>query len=90
MSSSSRALLLTLTLVLYIVDTASAETLCGGELVEALQFVCEDRDFYFTGEFRRHTRVCDTMGHLFASKVIAPREAYQSPQHQHSQARRPH
>ncbi|KPP62028.1 hypothetical protein Z043_119816, partial [Scleropages formosus] len=27
---------------------ASAETLCGGELVDALQFVCEDRGFYFS------------------------------------------
>uniref|UniRef100_A0A1A8FBM6 Insulin-like growth factor 2 n=1 Tax=Nothobranchius korthausae TaxID=1143690 RepID=A0A1A8FBM6_9TELE len=48
MSSSSRALLLALTLTFYIVDTASAETLCGGELVDALQFVCEDRGFYFS------------------------------------------
>lgn len=29
-------------------DVASAETLCGGELVDALQFVCEDRGFYFS------------------------------------------
>ncbi|XP_072527151.1 insulin-like growth factor 2a [Salminus brasiliensis] len=27
---------------------ASAETLCGGELVDTLQFVCEDRGFYFS------------------------------------------
>ncbi|KAL1247812.1 hypothetical protein QQF64_023188 [Cirrhinus molitorella] len=29
-------------------EVASAETLCGGELVDALQFVCEDRGFYFS------------------------------------------
>nr|AAW29441.1 insulin-like growth factor 2 [Dicentrarchus labrax] len=48
MSSSSRALLFALALALYVVEIASAETLCGGELVDALQFVCEDRGFYFS------------------------------------------
>ncbi|XP_031138762.1 insulin-like growth factor 2b [Sander lucioperca] len=48
MSSSSRALLFALSLALYAVEIASAETLCGGELVDALQFVCEDRGFYFS------------------------------------------
>uniref|UniRef100_A0A1A7YDJ5 Insulin-like growth factor 2 n=1 Tax=Iconisemion striatum TaxID=60296 RepID=A0A1A7YDJ5_9TELE len=48
MSSSSRALLFALAFTLYVVDMASAETLCGGELVDALQFVCEDRGFYFS------------------------------------------
>ncbi|XP_061773724.1 insulin-like growth factor 2b [Nerophis ophidion] len=48
MSSSSRALLFALTLSLYVVEMTSAETLCGGELVDALQFVCEDRGFYFS------------------------------------------
>ncbi|XP_030281828.1 insulin-like growth factor 2 [Sparus aurata] len=48
MSSSSRALLFALALTLYVVEVASAETLCGGELVDALQFVCEDRGFYFS------------------------------------------
>lgn len=48
MSSSSRAVLFALTLALYVVQVASAETLCGGELVDALQFVCEDRGFYFS------------------------------------------
>lgn len=48
MSSSSRALLFALALTLYVVEMASAETLCGGELVDALQFVCEDRGFYFS------------------------------------------
>uniref|UniRef100_G3PAT8 Insulin n=1 Tax=Gasterosteus aculeatus aculeatus TaxID=481459 RepID=G3PAT8_GASAC len=43
-----RALLLALALALYVVEMASAETLCGGELVDALQFVCEDRGFYFS------------------------------------------
>ncbi|KAM9352032.1 insulin-like growth factor 2 [Symphorus nematophorus] len=48
MSSSSGALLFALALTLYVVEVASAETLCGGELVDALQFVCEDRGFYFS------------------------------------------
>lgn len=48
MSSSSRALLFALALTLYVEEIASAETLCGGELVDALQFVCEDRGFYFS------------------------------------------
>uniref|UniRef100_A0A3B4GCD6 Insulin-like growth factor 2 n=1 Tax=Pundamilia nyererei TaxID=303518 RepID=A0A3B4GCD6_9CICH len=48
MSSTSRALLFALALTLYVVEMASAETLCGGELVDALQFVCEDRGFYFS------------------------------------------
>ncbi|KAF3854590.1 LOW QUALITY PROTEIN: insulin-like growth factor 2b [Gymnodraco acuticeps] len=48
MSSSSRVLLFALALALYAVEIASAETLCGGELVDALQFVCEDRGFYFS------------------------------------------
>ncbi|CAJ1057381.1 PREDICTED: insulin-like growth factor II isoform X2 [Xyrichtys novacula] len=48
MSSFSRALLFALALTLYVVEMSSAETLCGGELVDALQFVCEDRGFYFS------------------------------------------
>ncbi|XP_060931802.1 insulin-like growth factor 2b isoform X2 [Limanda limanda] len=48
MSSSGRVLLLALALALCAVDMSSAETLCGGELVDALQFVCEDRGFYFS------------------------------------------
>ncbi|XP_072291675.1 insulin-like growth factor II isoform X2 [Eucyclogobius newberryi] len=53
MSSSSRALLFALALALYVVEMASAETLCGGELVDALQFVCEDRGFYFSRPMNR-------------------------------------
>ncbi|XP_055790924.1 insulin-like growth factor 2b [Salvelinus fontinalis] len=48
MSSSNRVLVIALALTLYIVEVATAETLCGGELVDALQFVCEDRGFYFS------------------------------------------
>ncbi|MEQ2198176.1 Insulin-like growth factor II [Xenoophorus captivus] len=48
MCATSRALLFALTLTLYVVEMASAETLCGGELVDALQFVCENRGFYFS------------------------------------------
>ncbi|KAG8438149.1 hypothetical protein GDO86_008730 [Hymenochirus boettgeri] len=44
-------LLVFLTVFLYILDSARAyaatETLCGGELVDTLQFVCGDRGFYF-------------------------------------------
>ncbi|XP_017571918.1 insulin-like growth factor 2a [Pygocentrus nattereri] len=35
---------------------ASAETLCGGELVDTLQFVCEDRGFYFSRPYRSNSR----------------------------------
>lgn len=38
---------------------------------------------------KAHTTQRDTMGRLFTSKVIAPQEAFQSPQHQCSQAGRP-
>ncbi|XP_051975788.1 insulin-like growth factor II [Xyrauchen texanus] len=34
-------------LSLYAFEVASAETLCGGELVDALQFVCDGKGFYF-------------------------------------------
>lgn len=57
MSSSSRSLLFALALTLYAVEMTSAETLCGGELVDALQFVCEDRGFYFS-TFVRALRNC--------------------------------
>ncbi|KAJ3596088.1 hypothetical protein NHX12_002497, partial [Muraenolepis orangiensis] len=40
MSWSSRALVFALAMTLYMFQVASAETLCGGELVDALQFVC--------------------------------------------------
>ncbi|XP_015282100.1 PREDICTED: insulin-like growth factor II [Gekko japonicus] len=52
MCTSKRVLLLALTFLAYVVDSASAyshaETLCGGELVDTLQFVCGDRGFYFS------------------------------------------
>ncbi|KAJ8252597.1 hypothetical protein COCON_G00219090 [Conger conger] len=48
MSLSSRVLIFTVALTMYVVDAGSGETLCGGELVDALQFVCEDRGFYFS------------------------------------------
>lgn len=52
MCTSRRILLLALTFLAYTVDSASAygapETLCGGELVDTLQFVCGDRGFYFS------------------------------------------
>ncbi|XP_044281795.1 insulin-like growth factor II [Varanus komodoensis] len=52
MCTSWRILLLALTFLAYMVDSVSAygpaETLCGGELVDTLQFVCGDRGFYFS------------------------------------------
>ncbi|XP_061466143.1 insulin-like growth factor II [Rhineura floridana] len=52
MCTSRRILLLVLTFLAYTVDSVSAygapETLCGGELVDTLQFVCGDRGFYFS------------------------------------------
>nr|XP_028589586.1 insulin-like growth factor II isoform X2 [Podarcis muralis] len=52
MCTSRRILLLALTFLAYTVDSVSAygapETLCGGELVDTLQFVCGDRGFYFS------------------------------------------
>ncbi|KAJ7998093.1 hypothetical protein DPEC_G00218980 [Dallia pectoralis] len=48
MCSSGRVLFIALAVTLCLVEVASAETLCGGELVDALQFVCEDRGFYFS------------------------------------------
>ncbi|MGH0127214.1 UNVERIFIED_CONTAM: hypothetical protein FKN15_074549 [Acipenser sinensis] len=52
MSTSRQLLVFTIALTVYIVDVAnsiaSAETLCGGELVDTLQFVCGDRGFYFS------------------------------------------
>ncbi|XP_007424293.1 insulin-like growth factor II [Python bivittatus] len=52
MCTSRRILLLILTFLAYTIDSVSAyspaETLCGGELVDTLQFVCGDRGFYFS------------------------------------------
>ncbi|XP_076967940.1 insulin-like growth factor 1 isoform X1 [Tamandua tetradactyla] len=46
--SSSQLFYLTLCLLtLTSAATAGPETLCGAELVDALQFVCGDRGFYF-------------------------------------------
>ncbi|KAG9352423.1 hypothetical protein JZ751_020837 [Albula glossodonta] len=48
MPASNRVLMFTMALALYFAEVASAETLCGGELVDALQFVCGDKGFYFS------------------------------------------
>ncbi|XP_042197411.1 insulin-like growth factor II isoform X1 [Callorhinchus milii] len=49
MSPSRRLLFISITLTVYIVDGITAtETLCGGELVDTLQFVCGERGFYFS------------------------------------------
>ncbi|XP_066522924.1 insulin-like growth factor 2b [Hoplias malabaricus] len=52
-STLSRLLLCALALSLCVFEVAAAETLCGGELVDALQFVCEDRGFYFSRPISR-------------------------------------
>lgn len=60
MCTSRRILLLALTFLAYTVDSTSAygtaETLCGGELVDTLQFVCGDRGFYFSRPVGRNNR----------------------------------
>ncbi|KAM9147176.1 insulin-like growth factor 2 [Pangshura tecta] len=60
MCASRRILLLALTFLAYTVDSTSAygtaETLCGGELVDTLQFVCGDRGFYFSRPVGRNNR----------------------------------
>lgn len=52
MCAARRMLLLLLAFLAYALDSATAygtaETLCGGELVDTLQFVCGDRGFYFS------------------------------------------
>lgn len=47
--SSSHVFYLALCLLTFTSSaTAGPETLCGAELVDALQFVCGDRGFYFS------------------------------------------
>ncbi|XP_062845577.1 insulin-like growth factor 2a [Trichomycterus rosablanca] len=55
MTSTCRLLLFTVALSLYS-SQVSAETLCGGELVDTLQFVCGDRGFYFSRPYRSNGR----------------------------------
>uniref|UniRef100_A0A8B9HF48 Insulin-like growth factor 2 n=1 Tax=Astyanax mexicanus TaxID=7994 RepID=A0A8B9HF48_ASTMX len=55
MSSSGGVWLLAVVVALCS-SRASAETLCGGELVDTLQFVCEDRGFYFSRPYRSNSR----------------------------------
>lgn len=55
MTSSCRLLLFTVAMSLYS-SQVSAETLCGGELVDTLQFVCGDRGFYFSRPYRSNGR----------------------------------
>lgn len=49
--SSTQMLVRVLLFFFCVFEMAAAETLCGGELVDALQFVCEDRGFYFSKYF---------------------------------------
>ncbi|XP_053304796.1 insulin-like growth factor II [Spea bombifrons] len=60
MSDTRHLLLLLFTFLVYTLDSAKAygtpETLCGGELVDTLQFVCGDRGFYFSRSSGRSNR----------------------------------
>ncbi|KAM8939200.1 insulin-like growth factor 2 [Pelodytes ibericus] len=60
MSVTRHLLLLLFTFLAYTLDSAKAygtpETLCGGELVDTLQFVCGDRGFYFSRNNGRSNR----------------------------------
>ncbi|NP_001082128.1 insulin-like growth factor II-A precursor [Xenopus laevis] len=60
MSVMRHLFLLSITFLVYTLDSAKAyratETLCGGELVDTLQFVCGDRGFYFSTNNGRSNR----------------------------------
>ncbi|XP_075423026.1 insulin-like growth factor 2 isoform X1 [Ascaphus truei] len=60
MSVTWHLLLLAFAFLAYTLDSAkaygTAETLCGGELVDTLQFVCGDRGFYFSRSNGRSNR----------------------------------
>ncbi|XP_067115862.1 insulin-like growth factor II [Osmerus mordax] len=62
MSSSSLVPVFALTMTLYIVEMASAETLCGGELVDVLQFVCKARGFHFSRPGRASNKRSQNQG----------------------------
>ncbi|XP_072890184.1 insulin-like growth factor 2 isoform X1 [Hemitrygon akajei] len=57
-SSSMKPLciLLVLTACLRASNSRTAETLCGGDLVDTLQFICADRGFYFVSKMGRRSR----------------------------------
>ncbi|XP_062919477.1 insulin-like growth factor I [Mobula hypostoma] len=48
--------LLVLTACLRVSSSRTAETLCGGDLVDTLQFICADRGFYFVSKMGRRSR----------------------------------
>ncbi|XP_048401839.1 insulin-like growth factor II [Stegostoma tigrinum] len=49
MSPCRQLLFISIAFTMYIIDgVTAAETLCGGELVDTLQFVCGERGFYFS------------------------------------------
>ncbi|KAL2088562.1 hypothetical protein ACEWY4_015461 [Coilia grayii] len=52
-SPPGRFLILALSLSLCIAEVSPLETLCGGELVDTLQFVCGERGFYFSRPHQR-------------------------------------
>ncbi|KAM4617437.1 insulin-like growth factor 2 [Discoglossus pictus] len=60
MSVTRQLLVVIITFLAYTLDAAkaygTAETLCGGELVDTLQFVCGDRGFYFSRTTGRASR----------------------------------
>ncbi|XP_012692055.1 insulin-like growth factor II [Clupea harengus] len=51
-SPPGRILILALSLSLCIAEVSPTETLCGGELVDTLQFICGERGFYFSRPHR--------------------------------------
>ncbi|KAM4723124.1 insulin-like growth factor 2 [Rhinophrynus dorsalis] len=59
-SVTRHLLLVFITFLTYTLDSTKsygmAETLCGGELVDTLQFVCGDRGFYFSTKSGRPNR----------------------------------
>ncbi|XP_051998488.1 insulin-like growth factor II isoform X1 [Xyrauchen texanus] len=55
MSSLTRVLFI-LSLLMITFHAATAETLCGGELVDALQFVCGEKGFYISRPNRTYSR----------------------------------
>ncbi|XP_053576481.1 insulin-like growth factor II [Bombina bombina] len=60
MSITRHLLLVAMAFLIYTLDHVKAygkaETLCGGELVDTLQFVCGDRGFYFSRPTRSSRR----------------------------------
>ncbi|XP_028934460.1 insulin-like growth factor I isoform X4 [Ornithorhynchus anatinus] len=65
--------------------TAGSETLCGAELVDALQFVCGDRGFYFNENMRVNRRL-----QKITDKILLPTTNRGKPTGYGSSSRRLH